>query len=64
MFSQAKTNSKNIIAICHEMPFTVITKDGLASSTATNYRSLSGNKSTLIGSHTNQLTGLDKVAIH
>lgn len=64
MFNEAQTNSKNIIAICHEMPFTVITKDGLAMNTKTNYRSLSGTKTTLIGSHTNQLTGFDKVGIH
>lgn len=64
MFSGARTASKNVIAICHEMPFTVITKDGLAPNSKTNYRSLSGTKTTLIGSHTNQLTGYDRVGIH
>lgn len=59
-------SGKNIIAICHEMPFTVITKDGLAPTDAVqrNYRSLSGSGSSLIGSHTNQLNGNDKVGLH
>lgn len=59
-------SSKNTIAICHEMPFTVITKDGLSPTEAVqrNYRSLSGSGSSLIGSHTNQLNGNDKVANH
>lgn len=64
MFNSA--SSKNIIAICHEMPFTVITKDGLVpkSSVQTNYRSCSGDSTTLIGSHTNQINGNDTVGIH
>ena len=57
-------SSKNIIAICHEMPFTVITKDGLDPKVRTNYRSCSGGKTTLIGSHTNQMTGTETVGIH
>lgn len=64
MFNEGTIDEKNIIAICHEMPFTVITKDGLAPNAKSNYRSLSGTKTTLIGSHTNQLTGYDRVAIH
>ena len=59
-------NGRNKIAICHEMPFTVITKDGLKpeSPVIANYRSLSGSGSSLVGSHTNQLNGNDKVGIH
>jgi len=56
--------SKNVIAICHEMPFTVITRDGLSPSNKGNYRSLSGSGTTLIGSHTNQINGFDVVGIH
>ena len=57
---------KDLIAICHEMPFTVITKDGLGMSDTVkaNYRSLSGSDTVLIGSHTNQINGFDKVGIH
>lgn len=65
IFSTA--SSKKIIAICHEMPFTVITKGGLdrtKTAVISNYRSCSDDKRTLIGSHTNQITGYDEVAIH
>lgn len=59
-------DTKNAIAVCHEMPFTVITKDSLttAANVYGNYRSCSGSKSTLIGSHTNQITGNDTKAMH
>jgi len=63
-------NTKNAIAVCHEMPFTVITKDGLTTQANVygNYRSLSkatnGFKASLVGSHTNQLTGSDIKAPH
>ena len=59
-------NGRNAIAMCHEMPFTVITKDGLspAANVVSNYRSLSGASTNLIGSHTNQLNGYDKVGLH
>ena len=62
MFNSA--SEKNIIAICHEMPFTVITRDGLSPSNKNNYRSLSGSGKSLIGSHTNQINGYDIVGIH
>lgn len=61
---------KKAIAVCHEMPFTVITKDALTTQANIygNYRSLSGAtngfKASLIGSHTNQLTGSDTKATH
>lgn len=60
------SSGKHAIAICHEMPFTVITKDGLSpeNNVVSNYRSLSGSSKTLIGSHTNQLNGNDRVALH
>lgn len=58
--------AKNVIAVCHEMPFTVITKDSLttAQNVYSNYRSCSASKTTLIGSHTNQMTGIDTKAMH
>lgn len=59
-------NGKNVIAVCHEMPFTVITKDSLSNveSVYQNYRSLSGAGTSLVGSHTNQLNGNDRIATH
>lgn len=59
-------NGKKAIALCHEMPFTVITKDGLSNTENVykNYRSLSGSGTSLIGSHTNQLRGNDTIATH
>ena len=67
MISSAKTNSKNVIAVCHEMPYTVITKDSLQIAQAnarTNPRSIGGTGTSLIGSHTNQLTYADRVGMH
>lgn len=60
-------NGRNVITMCHEMPFTVITKDGLSpdENVVDNYRSLSGSSRTnLIGSHVNQINGNDRVALH
>lgn len=59
-------NGKKAIAVCHEMPFTVITKDGLTNTESVyrNYRSLQKDGGTLIGSHTNQINGKDKIATH
>ena len=66
IYDICNNTNKNLIAMCHEMPFTVITKDGLNPTEAVikNYRSLSGSGTSLIGSHTNQLNGNDKVGIH
>ena len=58
--------ARNAIAICHEMPFTVITNDSLDPTNAvkSNYRSLSGSGTSLIGSHTNQINAYDKIGMH
>lgn len=66
MISSAKSNSKNVIAVCHEMPFTVITKDSLQAvdDARENPRSIGGTGSSLIGSHTNQLSYADGTAMH
>lgn len=54
-------SKKNIIAVCHEMPFTVITNDHVAKNISdtelTTDRSL--NKSSLVGSHMNRMSSLD-----
>lgn len=57
--------AKKAIVACHEMPFTVITKDSLveSSNVYSNYRSLGGSGTSLIGSHTNQLTSQDTKAM-
>ena len=59
------TESKNVIAVCHEMPFTVITKDSLenVSGVYGNTRSFGGSGTSLIGSHTNQLNQYDTKGI-
>lgn len=56
---------KEIIAICHEMPFTVITAENLENTPTIKgrWRSQSG-ASSLVGSHLNQLTVKDTVGTH
>ena len=58
------SGSKNVIAVCHEMPFTVITTDSLSLDTKSNYRSFSGKSTSLIGCHMNQIHGKDTVGIY
>ena len=53
---------KKCIVACHEMPFTVITKENLAEAQAGKYRSANGTS--LVGSHLNQLTTSDTNSIH
>lgn len=59
-------NGKKAIVACHEMPFTVITKGSLNNIATVygNYRSLSESATSLVGSHTNQINGNDKIATH
>lgn len=52
------TTEKQCIAACHEMPFTVITNDSIASGQEGTSRSLSTAKA-LVGSHTNQISSSD-----
>lgn len=52
--NNAKSSNKSIIAVCHEMPFTVITNDSLLKNYSSISRSLS-NSSALVGSHLNQI---------
>lgn len=59
LYRMTETN-KEIIALCHEMPFTVITAENLLSKTKNVSRSLSG--SSLVGSHLNQLNSNDTQA--
>lgn len=53
---------KYCISVCHEMPFTVVTKANLLNSKKNEYRSLNG--SSLVGSHMNQMNANDKIATH
>ena len=53
--NDAKTKGMKTIAICHEMPFTVITSDSLTSNQRSVSRSLSSAKA-LVGSHLNQIS--------
>lgn len=66
IYDMLSGTNKNVIAVCHEMPFTVITKDGLENkeNIYKNYRSLQKGGTTLIGSHTNQINGNDTIATH
>ena len=50
-----QTTARNVIAICHEMPFTVITSDSLLKTSRAISRSIS-NASALVGSHMNQIS--------
>lgn len=52
------TTDKNCIAVCHEMPFTVITNDSITTGQEGKSRSLS-TANALIGSHTNQISNTD-----
>ena len=58
-------SNREIIAICHEMPFTVITAENLENTNTIRgrWRSQSG-ASSLVGSHLNQLTVKDTVGTH
>ena len=58
-------NDKELIAFCHEMPFTVITAENLENNSTImgRWRSQSG-ASSLVGSHLNQLSVNDKVGTH
>lgn len=64
LYHMTEDTSKGYIAICHEMPYTVITRDSLSWNASTEngqisvYRSLS-NKNALIGCHMNQIDKLD-----
>lgn len=60
MIYKMMNTTKQIIPVCHEMPFTVITQDNIASSTKDKSRSLSG--SSLVGSHMNQISSEDMIA--
>ena len=52
ILDQARTNGQHIIAACHEMPFTVVTKANLADSSSDKDRSMNGKS--LVGCHCNR----------
>jgi hypothetical protein len=47
---------KGVVAVCHEMPFTVITNDSLKTDYKGYSRSVNKNNKSLIGSHLNQIS--------
>ena len=59
-------NNKKVIAACHEMPFTVITRGSMsiADNVASNSRSLNTSTSSLVGCHMNQMTARDTRGIY
>lgn len=59
--SDNKLPIKPTIVVCHEMPYTVITNSALLNKTIGEYRS---GKSSLIGSHMNQISVKDLKGVH
>lgn len=51
---QWTNTDKKVIAVCHEMPFTVVTNDNLAATTLWADRSVNAKNGNLIGSHMNK----------
>ena len=63
MINKSGVSKNNIIAVCHEMPFTVVTNANLKTTKQDIDRSLNGSMSgALVGSHTNRLNDKDKKA--
>lgn len=62
MLLDSQTINKDIITVCHEMPFTVITNSSLSNdgTVMSNQRSFNGKTTSLVGSHTNQISSNDK----
>lgn len=60
LHAEDENDNRERIVACHEMPFTVITKDNLLNGTKGISRSLSGTS--LVGSHLNQLNANDNAA--
>lgn len=66
IYRMLNNNTKEILAVCHEMPFTVITMGSMSKESAVtkNYRSFGEAGSSLIGCHMNQLSTLDTKGIY
>lgn len=58
--------NRKVIAVCHEMPFTVITRGSMSTNdnVKSNPRSFNTSTSSLIGCHMNQLSVLDTKGIY
>ena len=56
------------IVSCHEIPFTVMTRENMSIGSIVGYRefsrSLDGDKGSLVGSHLNQITKVDNIALN
>lgn len=58
IYNMTNNIGKEVIAVCHELPFTVITRSSLVTGQKGVYRSIS-DKGKLVGSHLNQLCDKD-----
>ena len=60
-FEKSENGNRRSIAVCHEMPFTVITASSVAESKSiiNLFRSINTNGSSLVGSHMNQINSND-----
>lgn len=58
LYDMLTVSQKECVAVCHEMPFTVITNSSIADGQQGVSRSLS-NANALVGSHTNQISNAD-----
>ena len=54
-FQNSRSANKNIIFACHEMPFTVVTKENLLNTVSHWDRSLNGTSGALVGCHCNRI---------
>ena len=66
ILKENEDSGRKVIAACHEMPFTVITRGSMsvADNIASNSRSFNTSTSSLIGCHMNQLTKQDTKGIY
>ena len=56
ILKSANYENKQVVAVCHEMPFTVITNSSLLKAgLTTQWRTWNAKKAALIGSHMNQI---------
>lgn len=64
ILNDAKSKTKKMIVCCHEMPFTVITKQCIGNDYKGESRSTGPGESSLVGCHMNQINILDKKALY
>lgn len=68
LYKWLTVENRECIVSCHEIPFTVMTSQNLSVGNQEGYnsfsRSLDGNSGNLVGSHLNQLTKSDNIALY